>query len=406
MVVGENGILNRATEASKKTKYASEKEAIEFIVSDIKTGLMVGEEIPKSKYLGEELKNRQPGDWKMITVGENAYGTGWYFLEKEKEIDGYGKSSLNWIINYNTGEILKLEDEKFSKLSSSDAVIESCQNNIIFNLDASSIGKATSVEDLESEDVDFIGFEDVNENSGLTENSFKFDGVDDYVKIKYDDSPALNQDGTPYEEEGKQLTKKEVLAKNGFTFEFYGILNKGKAYYNGVEQNSNLAGIFCYWNGDEKRNAEMRFGMFSDGKVVKWNAGSLNSQSELSEASDSAWNQQFTFSNSLYDNKPHYLAVTLDTTKEFKESGYYKHTIYLDGKKLIDAKYNKESWDNFITLLNDLSYFCVARTSWIYNGYWHYSKMDAYTLRLYNRALTDTEVETSYSNSKLLLGIE
>ena len=37
------------------------------------------------------------------------------------------------------------------------------------------------------------------------------------------------------------------------------------------------------------------------------------------------------------------------------------------------------------------------------NGWWHYSKMDAYTLRLYNRALTDEEVEMSYNNSRLLV---
>ena len=57
MVVGENGILNRAQEASEKTKFASEKEAIEFIMSDIKTGLMIKEEIPSEKYIGEKLSS-------------------------------------------------------------------------------------------------------------------------------------------------------------------------------------------------------------------------------------------------------------------------------------------------------------------------------------------------------------
>ena len=253
MVVGENGVLNRAQDASKKTKYASEKEAIEFIVSDIKTGLMINEEIPKNKYLGEELKSKQVGgEWKMITIGDNAYGTGWYLLENGKEIEGYGKANLNWLINYNTGEVIELEEGKYSNLSSSDSVIESVRNNVIFNLDASSIGKATKVEDLEDENVDFIGFEDSNENSGLTENSFNFDGVDDYVKIRYDDSLALNEDGTPYEEDGKQLTKKEVLAKNGFTFEFYGILDGGTSY-DDTEQiiNQGYKGIFDFWDGNE-----------------------------------------------------------------------------------------------------------------------------------------------------------
>ena len=40
-IVGENGILTQAQKASKNTNYASEKEAIEFVVSDVKTDLLV-----------------------------------------------------------------------------------------------------------------------------------------------------------------------------------------------------------------------------------------------------------------------------------------------------------------------------------------------------------------------------
>ena len=32
-------------------------------------------------------------------------------------------------------------------------------------------------------------------------------------------------------------------------------------------------------------------------------------------------------------------------------------------------------------------------------GWWHYSKMNAYTLRLYNRALTSDEVTNNYNKS-------
>ena len=74
MVVGENGVLNRAQDASQKTKFASEKEAIEFIINDIKTGQMIGEEIPKDKIKGEELftKNfENAAKWKMITENVN-----------------------------------------------------------------------------------------------------------------------------------------------------------------------------------------------------------------------------------------------------------------------------------------------------------------------------------------------
>ena len=33
------------------------------------------------------------------------------------------------------------------------------------------------------------------------------------------------------------------------------------------------------------------------------------------------------------------------------------------------------------------------------NGYWHYSKLNAYTCRLYNKALTTEEVKDNYDKS-------
>ena len=92
MVVGENGVLNRAQDASQKTKFASEKEAIEFIINDIKTGQMIGENIPKNRYLGEELKKRtmsSTSDWKIVTVGDKNYSNGWYLIEEGSKIEGF-----------------------------------------------------------------------------------------------------------------------------------------------------------------------------------------------------------------------------------------------------------------------------------------------------------------------------
>ncbi len=419
-VLGDNGVLTQAQNASEKTKVGSEREAIQFVMSDINIDERVGKEVDEGRKIGEALKNRGPGEWNIVTVGDQAYGTNWYLLNKGENIPGFGKAQNSWLINYKTGELIQLEENNYSNLSSSDTVIESARNNIIFSLDASSIGKAESVSDLESEDVDFIGFEDVNENSGLTENSFKFDGVNDYVKIKYDDSPAKNQDGTPYMEDGKQLTKKEVFAKNGFTFEFYGKLDGGTSY-NDLGENIEdfYKGLFGFWNGNESEQAELRFGIF-DRYCLYYNPGWYSVYSDLS-AHGSPWNQIYDLTKAekqngdvkekilkdgtIYDSQNHYIVVSLDTTKIFKtdENGsHYKQTIYLDGEKLIDAGFNSESWNVFVNEMSGLDYFCVGKCSMNSNGWWHYSKMEAYTLRLYNRALTDDEVEKSYQNSLLL----
>ena len=128
MVVGENGILNRVTDASEKTKFASEKEAIEFVMSDIKTGLMINEEIPREKYIGDKLSSMSAvtGDWKTVTVGESTYKDGWYLVEKGDEITGYGEAKYNWLINYDTGEMIQLKDGEYTiaNANASGAIVD------------------------------------------------------------------------------------------------------------------------------------------------------------------------------------------------------------------------------------------------------------------------------------------
>lgn len=108
----------------------------------------------------------------------------------------------------------------------------------------------------------------------------------------------------------------------------------------------------------------------------------------------------------LYDLKPHYIVVTLDTTKIWKtENGenYYKHTIYIDGEKKIDAKYNVKSWETFLEKCNNnnLKYFVIGASTQTTGKSWHYSKMNAYCLRLYSRALSEEEVNKNYEKSVL-----
>ena len=88
--------------------------------------------------------------------------------------------------------------------------------------------------------------------------------------------------------------------------------------------------------------------------------------------------------------------------RENDENEYYKHFIYIDGEKVFDGGYNKAGWDYFITKnLGSLTTFCVGRSSLDGNGWWHYSDMNCYTLRLYNRGLNDEEVIENYKSSKV-----
>ncbi len=213
-IVGENGILNQAQKASEKTKFASEKEAIELVLSEMKMNSYTNEE--NDSLVGEQLLDKKVGNsnWKVVLKDNNVYGTDWSFVKKGTEISGYGVLSENWLINYKTGEVIKLEDEKYSIISATDGL--AVKNNIIFNLDSSVIdgNVPNTKEGLENSlgnGVELKGF-DFDDNSGLTETSFKFDGIDDYIEMPFNEE-IYGFDG-------------------GLTLEFYGkLLGKGLLRY-------------------------------------------------------------------------------------------------------------------------------------------------------------------------------
>ena len=79
---------------------------------------------------------------------------------------------------------------------------------------------------------------------------------------------------------------------------------------------------------------------------------------------------------------------------------FYNQIVYINGKKVTEGYYNKELWDCFRNEeISELNYFCIGRSSMNQDSYWHYSKMNAYCLRLYSRALTDDEVRKNYDKA-------
>lgn len=234
---------------------------------------------------------------------------------------------------------------------------------------------------------------DWTENSGLTKTEFNFDGINDYITVKYDSEEQKN-----------------TLAQNGFTFEYYGTIEKGKSYYENEENSSDYAGIFGYWSGNENQQAKIRFGMkkwywdTSAELCLVWNSGlyygdESNYISDFSEP-DYPWNILYPVDYKYGDEI--YYTVTVDTTTSYEKNGkeYYKQKVYLDGKELYEGDFNKKQWEDFVNKdLKNLNYFCIGRSSMSQEGWWHYSKMNAYTLRLYNRALTSDEVTNNYNKS-------
>ena len=386
MLTGENGILNRAMEAKKKTETANEKEIIQ---TEFLSAQMSNDEANMGVALYD--KNfENVNKWNIIYVekDDKTYGTGWNFIQKGTEISGYGRSTKNWLVNSSTGEIIELGDNDYTNLNYNDNL--AVKDNLIFNLDSTMIedGSKESIQEQMGNSVEFINF-DWNENSGVTKKSFNFDGDNDYIKVKYDDTD-----------------QKKILAENGYTFEFYGIINEGK----GWDENNNpidkdkypYSGIFCYNNEDELNAVSFRFGIenFNNWMSLKWNAGYGKYKSDFSESTGSLHN--IIYKNVYEPNKEVYYTITLDCSNEYEDSEmkYYKASCYKNGKKVYEGRYNKEEWKNFANNnLPSQNYFNIGRGQMTNSGWWFYTKMNTYTLRLYNRGLTEEEVNNNYEKT-------
>lgn len=379
------GLFGKAKEATKKYSEAEEKEKIQMELYYAQINKSTNG--TSTNQIGEQLYDKNvenSSKWHIIVINDSKkiYGTGWTYIPRESKISDT-KTNETWLINNSSQEMIKLEDGTFTDLSYKTAV--GTTDGLIFNLDPSVIENATkeNINEKLGSNVELMNF-DWNKDSGLTKKSFNFDGVNDYIKIKYDN-----------EEE------KNILAQNGFTFEFYGTYNGGTSYNekNEVVDNNGYKGLFCYWNGNEKEQASLRFGINNYGKNIFWNAkvGIMGVDALKSDYSHpkAPWNIIYPETEKIQSNKEVYFTITLNCTQN-----NYIHTLYANGEKLYEGNFNNIYWNNFVKDdLQKLKYFCIGRSSMDNNGCWHYSKMNAYSIKLYNRGLSAEEVKDNYNKA-------
>ncbi len=269
------------------------------------------------------------------------------------------------------------------------------------------------------EGVELVGYngEDgqVDLSQAFTKSSYKFDGIDDYVRIAYDGSRKVDVK----DENGRVLesiNEKEYLARNGFTFEFYGNIEKDE---DTVDAHTTTDG--WWWTGlfgsndgviddstDISRQCALEF-MVSDNYMetggILWRAG-LETDI-FSEKSD----PRYTYNQIIYlteeqkkkifsSNDSFYFVVSLDTSRVYKEKNgesFYKYSIFLDNEKLGDFSYNVRSWDSFCNNgLKAMKAFVVGR---IVDFNVFFSKIEAYSIRLYNSSLTDEQISSNYEKT-------
>ena len=118
LVLGENGLIANAKQAKEKYLAASEEEAIS---SAILVNKMNKESNGTSKTVGKQLytknfANSDKWDYIFTISDKKEYGDGWYYITNDTGLENYGKASSNWIVNYETGEMLKLDEGTYTEM--------------------------------------------------------------------------------------------------------------------------------------------------------------------------------------------------------------------------------------------------------------------------------------------------
>lgn len=130
---------------------------------------------------------------------------------------------------------------------------------------------------------------------------------------------------------------------------------------------------------------------------IQYNCGYEREKSYFSDES-STHIQSINFlkyNKRLNINEDVYISVTIDGENLVQN-------IYINGTKLDGGFVSEKYWKSFIENdLPELNTICLGRSSMEAEGWWHYSKMDLYSLRLYNRALSDEEVMENYNSTVL-----
>ena len=368
-LTSENGVINKAVLAKKMTETSNEQEAIEL---DVTLANMENRLDNSNRYyVGENLYDRtlENGDkWNIVVENDSqkVYGTGWNFIAKDTDIQNYGKTKYNWVVNYNNGEIKQINDD-YTSLSykSSLAVTDSLAMNI----------DATNLENDEWGDIEKHG--DVKYSK--ENRSLYFDGDGDYL----------------------ELTKNADFS-NGFTFEIYANLERLQ-YDNGSGFKAH--GMFCKMPSlNSSYTQSLRFGNTYARTFAKFNNGST--WSGRGDGLITLGTGAIQTDTDIYEqNKDFYL--TFVYRRYNKESPQWSQVAdrveyYMDGELKGYTYYGIGSYDNGCRSWNtNDSNFYLGVCPWDKDGSLYYLKGNVYCARLYERDLNGDEIKENVNKTKI-----
>ena len=348
LVLGDNGIIERAKNAKKITNISSEEEAIKL--------LMMSKNIDESDTLniGVSLYDRtleNGNKWNIISIVEpyKTYGTGWTYIEKGTELENYGKTNYSWCINIETGEMIQLEEDNYVQLAYGMNL--AVKEGIILNVDPVNM----SDEDSFGEGVTLYGVEE-GDGYGYNVSELKFDGVDDYLEIYTD-----------------------MSMDEGITFEFYA---KGPSTKSLPLLAKTIKGETTKYSGRFRTcfsDNDFRCCMSSKKSGSDW---------QMNEEGMAHWIHKVNVGT--FDNeKGNYLTMTVnlknDTISLYWNGEFIGETV-CNHDWLVNGKITDNTIPFTVGLMIGGSTYTET-----------YSKIDLYACRLYNKVLTSEEVKNNYN---------
>ena len=339
MIIGENGLLTKVQKAKELSEISTEEEYVNLIIID---SYMANKKIGQKL---EELRFNTVDDTTSIYDSETgkSYGSGWYYLKPEDVSDYPLKNS--YIIDYETGEFVRYDKSKHRIVTNELLCIK---DGLVYSADPKNMTNSNSWGDAT-----LHNFVEGEANSGWSKNALMFDGIDDGIEVK---------DNSDYSQ--------------GITLEIYFKL-KGKstsdvAQILMMKKTEMTNGFFIYLGGGMEG--------FTYGRIVIDIGGLYN---------------RFSSDIVVQENVPTYITYTYNPNAE-SDNGI----LYVNGVKIQTT--NLGIIEN---LLNTPVNTPIQIGSDIYQTYGEDETKnrkypfygEIYASRVYNRPLTEKEVEYNYN---------
>ena len=352
-ISGKNGILTKAKLAKEMSEISNEKEAIELCITIANMNNSL--DSSNKYYIGTELYDKtltNGNKWNIIVENESQtiYGTGWNFIIKGTEIENYGQTHYNWLVNYYNGEIRKLENNSYTHLMYGCNL--AVKDGLVLNIDPINMSDSTSW----GKNVKLYGVEN-GDGYGWDGTEIKFDGINDYIEVY--NNFEMNE---------------------GITFEFYAKSNGGD-----IRMLSKTLKNTEGW-GTRFRTHILGGNLFQ----CCMSGENANSDWQVDNKNNAHWIQKENL-KSFNSDKGSYITLVVDLKLN-------SITLYQEGK-MVGSTLCSGTWLRNGGLTDSTVPFTIGMMI-SGNAYIEtYSKMSLYACRLYNKILTDSEVKENYEQT-------